>query len=42
MRNNNQTGLENPKPQQRVSGTFCLLRQDFVFWTQQNNPEIII
>lgn len=40
MRNNNQTGLENPKPQQWVSGTFCLFRQDFVFWTQQ--PKIII
>lgn len=38
----NQTGLQNLKPQQWASGTFCLFRQDFVFLTKRNKPMIII
>lgn len=40
--NNNQTGLENLEPQQWVSETFCLFRQDSVFLTKRDKPMIII
>ena len=40
--NNNQTGLENLEPQQWVSGTLCLFRQDSVFLTKRDKPMIII